>query len=237
MRGGRVIIGMEGFILAAGLGTRLRPLTDDRPKALVEVGGRTLLEICIHRLAAAGIRRVVVNVHHFGDMVIDYLQRNTWPCEVAVSDERQMLLDTGGALRHAAPLFSGNAPVLVHNVDVLSHIDLQRVVSYHTANGNLATLCVSRRENQRPLLFDGNGCLVRRATEGETGLAFSGISVVSHALFALLPEADHPYPIIDEYVRLAATGHRIGCFLHQAKDWLDVGKHKTLEIAETWNLS
>ena len=101
----------------------MRPLTDDRPKALVEVGGRTLLDRCIHRLADAGVRRVVVNVHHFGDMVIDYLGEREWPCEVAVSDERSLLLDTGGALRHAAPLFSGQEPVLVHNVDVLSRID------------------------------------------------------------------------------------------------------------------
>ena len=115
---------MEGFILAAGLGTRLRPLTDHRPKALVEVGGRTLLELCINRLAAAGVSRCVVNVHHFGDMMIDYIASHQWPCEVAVSDERALLLDTGGALRHAAPLFSGTENILVHNVDILSKVDL-----------------------------------------------------------------------------------------------------------------
>ena len=249
---------MEGFVLAAGLGTRLRPLTDDRPKALVEVGGRTLLDRCIHRLADAGVRRVVVNVHHFGDMVIDYLGEREWPCEVAVSDERSLLLDTGGALRHAAPLFSGQEPVLVHNVDVLSRIDLAAAVAAHEANGDLATLCVSRRDTKRLLSFSPDGRLigrynselrtpnsalrgmprelVERTPLSELTLAFSGISVVSPALFPLLPEDDHPYPIIDEYIRLTAT-HRIGCFVHEADDWLDVGKPETLEQAQRWNLS
>ena len=236
MRGVRVTIGMEGFILAAGLGTRLRPLTDDRPKALVEVQGRTLLDICIHRMAEAGVGHVVVNVHHFGDMVIDYLQQNEWPCEVEVSDERKLLLDTGGALRHAARLFRDGGPVLVHNVDVLSRIDLRQAVAAHLADNNLATLCVSRRDTKRRLLFDGDGRLVRRAEEGEDGLAFSGISVVSPDLFGLLPEDDHPYPIIDEYIRLTAS-HRIGFYMHPAEDWLDVGKPDTLAQAQRWNLS
>lgn len=227
---------MEGFILAAGLGTRLRPLTDNRPKALVEVQGRTLLEICIGRLAAAGIERVVVNVHHFGDMVIDYLDSRRWPCEVAVSDERALLLDTGGALRHAAPLFTGREAVVVHNVDVLTHIDLRQAEAAHRAAGDLATLCVSRRPTRRMLVFDAEGCLVRRAAEGEEGLAFSGITVVDPQLFPLLPEADHPYPVIDEYIRLAHS-HRIGSFMHAAADWLDVGKPDTLALAQSWNLS
>lgn len=233
---------MEGFILAAGLGTRLRPLTDDRPKALVEVGGRTLLDRCIHRLADAGVCRVVVNVHHFGDMVINYLKGHEWPCDVAVSDERSLLLDTGGALRHAAPLFSGSEPVLVHNVDVLSRIDLAAVVAAHEANGDLATLCVSRRDTKRLLSFSPDGRLIGRcnstlpAPNSEPAMAFSGISVVSPALFPLLPDDGHPYPIIDEYIRLTAT-HRIGCFVHEAADWLDVGKPETLEQAQRWNLS
>ena len=232
---------MEGFILAAGLGTRLRPLTDDRPKALVEVQGRTLLEICIDRFAAAGIRHVVVNVHHFGDMVIDYLHSRQWPCDVTVSDERAMLLDTGGALRRAMPLFSGCEPVVVHNVDVLSRIDLQQLERAHHEQGNIATLCVSRRTTQRLLAFTPEGRLMGR--EGESlsepheALAFSGITMVSPMLFHLLPEADHPYPIIDEYIRLSTAGEHIGMFQHKAADWLDVGKPQTLEQAQTWNLS
>ena len=225
---------MEGFILAAGLGTRLRPLTDDRPKALVEVGGMTLLERTIHRLEDAGVGHIVVNVHHFADMVTDFVGCRRWQAAVEVSDERALLLDTGGGLKHAAPLFSGRENVLIHNVDILSDIDLRDVERRHVADGNLVTLCVSRRQTKRLLSFDAAGCLVGRADEG---LAFSGISVVSPALFPLLPEADHPYPVIDEYIRLAAAGRRIGSYLHPADRWLDVGKPDTLKQARQWTAS
>lgn len=225
---------MEGFILAAGLGTRLRPLTNDRPKALVEVGGVTLLERTIRRLEEAGIRHIVVNVHHFADKVIDFVNTHTWQARTDISDERDLLLDTGGALKHAAPLFSGREEVLVHNVDILSDIDLQSVERHHRSEGNLVTLCVSRRKTKRLLAFDERGLLVGRADEG---LAFSGISIVSPELFALLPEADRPYPVIDEYIRLSQAGHRIGAYLHDPAHWLDVGKPETLKQAEQWTVS
>ena len=225
---------MEGFILAAGLGTRLRPLTNDRPKALVEINGVTLLEHTIHRLENAGIVHIVVNVHHFADKVIDFIQRHSWQAQIDISDERNMLLDTGGGLKHAAPLFSGREDILIHNVDILSNIDLRDVERRHEAEGNLVTLCVSRRHTKRLLSFDNDGRLVGRAEEG---LAFSGISVVSPELFPLLPEADHPYPIIDEYIRLAHEGHLIGSYLHAADGWLDVGKPETLQQAQAWTLS
>ena len=222
---------MEGFILAAGLGTRLRPLTDDKPKALVEVNGVTLLEHTILRLEEAGIRHIVVNVHHFADKVIDFIHSRPWQATLDISDERPLLLDTGGALRHAAPLFSGHENILVHNVDILSDLDLRRVENRHSSQGNLATLCVSDRPTARKLLFDADGLLVGRAEEG---LAFSGISVVSPDLFPLLPEADHPYPVIDQYIRLSAAGRRIGSYLHAPDGWLDVGKPDTLEKAQQW---
>ena len=225
---------MEGFILAAGLGTRLRPLTDDRPKALVEVGGVTLLERTIRRLESAGINHIVINVHHFADKVIDFVNTHTWQARTDISDERDLLLDTGGALKHAAPLFSGREEVLVHNVDILSDIDLQAVERHHRSEGNLVTLCVSRRKTKRLLAFDERGLLVGRADEG---LAFSGISIVSPELFALLPEADRPYPVIDEYIRLSQAGHRIGAYLHDPAHWLDVGKPETLKQAEQWTVS
>ena len=225
---------MEGFILAAGLGTRLRPLTNDRPKALVEVDGVTLLERTIRRLEEAGIRHIVVNVHHFADKVIDFVNTHTWQARTDISDERDLLLDTGGALKHAAPLFSGREEVLVHNVDILSDIDLQAVERHHRSEGNLVTLCVSRRQTKRLLAFDERGLLVGRADEG---LAFSGISIVSPELFALLPEADRPYPVIDEYIRLSQAGHRIGAYLHDPAHWLDVGKPETLKQAEQWTVS
>lgn len=225
---------MEGFILAAGLGTRLRPLTDDRPKALVEVGGMTLLERAIHRLEEAGIAHIVVNVHHFADKVVDFIGSRPWDASIDISDERALLLDTGGGLKHAAPLFSGTDNILIHNVDILSDIDLRAVERHHNGEGNLVTLCVSQRQTQRLLAFDADGRLVGRA---ESGLAFSGISIVSPALFPLLPAADHPYPVIDEYIHLAHTGHRIGSYLHPAAHWLDVGKPDTLKLAEQWTVS
>ncbi len=225
---------MEGFVLAAGLGTRLRPLTDDRPKALVEVGGMTLLERTIHTLEAAGIEHIVVNIHHFADKMRAFVGSQRWKAKVDISDESGLLLDTGGGLKKAAPLFAGTGNILVHNVDILSEIDLRDVERKHEADGNLVTLCVSSRETKRLLEFDGEGRLVGRA---EHGLAFSGISVVSPALFALLPEADHPYPVIDEYIRLSLEGHRIGSYIHPADRWLDVGKPETLELAKRWKLS
>ena len=221
---------MEGFILAAGLGTRLRPLTDDRPKALVEVGGKTLLQHAIEKLQASGISHIVVNVHHFADNVVSFLRSRQWQCTIDISDESSLLLDTGGGLKHAAPLFSGCENVLVHNVDILSDIDLRDVEAAHRRDGNLVTLCVSQRPTKRLLEFDADGLLVGRAEEG---LAFSGVSVVSPALFPLLPEDDHPYPVIDEYIRLSHS-HRIGSYLHSPNRWLDVGKPETLEQARQW---
>ena len=225
---------MEGFILAAGLGTRLRPLTNDRPKALVEISGVTLLERTIRTLTGAGISHIVVNVHHFADMVTDFIRSRQWDCPVDISDERSLLLDTGGGLKHAAPLFSGRDDILVHNVDILSNVDLRAVEAQHRAQRNLVTLCVSRRTTKRLLAFDAHGHLLGRADEG---LAFSGISVVSPSLFPLLPEADHPYPVIDEYIRLSHEGHPVGAFIHPAEHWLDVGKPDTLEKAKQWTLS
>ncbi len=225
---------MEGFILAAGLGTRLRPLTNDRPKALVEVGDVTLLEHTIHTLEAAGVKHIVVNVHHFADKVIDFIKSHTWQAAIDISDERELLLDTGGGLKKAAALFSGRENVLVHNVDILSDIDLQDLERHHKEQKNLVTLCVSQRQTKRMLEFDAEGHLTGRAAEG---LAFSGISAVSPELFALLPEADHPYPVIDEYIRLSREGYRIGSYVHAPDHWLDVGKPETLEIAKRWTLS
>lgn len=234
---------MEGFILAAGLGTRLRPLTDDRPKALVEINGVTLLELTLRRLEAAGVEHIVVNVHHFADKVTEFIRSRKWEATIDISDERELLLDTGGGLKKASKFFSSNDNILIHNVDILSNIDLRNVEEWHRKQRNLVTLCVSRRETKRMLAFDADGLLVDRTTTHyplpttHSSMAFSGISVVSPKLFALLPEADHPYPVIDEYIRLSHEGHRIDSFIHPADHWLDVGKPETLEIAKRWTLS
>ena len=225
---------MESLILAAGLGTRLRPITNNRPKALAEVNGRTLLDINIHRVAAAGAKRVVVNVHYFGDMLIDYIQRHTWPCEVLISDERSMLLNTGGALKHAAPLFSGDEPVLIHNVDILSDIDLGALERHHRSSSNLVTLCTCHRDTQRMLLFDNSGNLAgiygQQDATGLTALPFSGVSMASPALFDLMPADDHPYPVFGCYLQLARQ-QRIGYFMHPLGRWIDVGTIEALSRA------
>lgn len=155
---------MKAMIFAAGLGTRLRPLTDDRPKALVTVGGRTLLEITLARLRTFGVREAIVNAHHFADQIVTYLAANgNFGMRIEVSREED-LLDTGGGMKKAAWFFleSGDEPFIVHNVDVLSSVDLAQMVEFHRQQSALATLAVQQRTTSRPLLFDGEGRLVRR---------------------------------------------------------------------------
>src|SRR3974377_1843174 len=185
---------MKAMVLAAGLGTRLRPLTNDRPKALVEVAGRTLLEITIARLREFGVREVIVNVHHFAGMVTEYLRgKNNFGMRIEISEE-ESLLDTGGGLTKAAGFFceegAAGAPFILHNVDVISTIDLRRMLDFHTRNQALATLAVQQRQTSRYLLFDAQMwlCGRRLVKEQKTELvrssqrfeevAFSGVHVV-----------------------------------------------------------
>ncbi len=190
---------MKAMILAAGFGTRLRPLTDDRPKALVKVAGRTMLEITLSRLRACGVREVIINVHHFAGMIIDYLEANdNFGLRIEVSRE-ELLLDTGGGLKQAAWFFLEDSnrleePFILHNVDVISTIDLQRMVQFHADQQALATLAVQDRETSRYLLFDEQLQLCgRRSGPNEKpeivrsspqlqAQAFSGIHVISPRL-------------------------------------------------------
>jgi mannose-1-phosphate guanylyltransferase len=231
---------MKAMILAAGLGTRLRPLTDDRPKALVEVGGRFLLEITLSRLRAFGIREVIVNVHHFADMVVEYLKSNdNFGMRIEISREED-LLDTGGGLKRAAWFFledaqSRDEPFIVHNVDVISTIDLGQMVNFHAEHQALATLAVQDRETARYLLFDEQGQLCGRRS-GDDGraelvrssaqvqaLAFCGIHVISPRLFALMRE-EGVFPIIPAYLRLAAQGEKLLAFRADEYYWRDLGR-------------
>ena len=234
---------MEAMILAAGLGTRLRPLTNDRPKALVEVNGTTLLEYNLRRLIGFGFNKIVINIHHFPDMVIDFVRQHNFDAEILFSDEREQLLDTGGALKKAAALFSGKEPVLIHNVDILTTLNLGEIYRKHLGNKALATLLVSKRDTSRQLLFDKNQQLVgwHNSSNNETlwsdrpveifdSMAFSGIHIVNPELFDLLPPAA-PYPIIPEYLKIGQK-HKILAFKHLAEEWLDVGKPETLKLAE-----
>jgi NDP-sugar pyrophosphorylase family protein len=237
---------MKAMILAAGLGTRLRPLTDNRPKALVEVAGRTLLEITLARLRAFRVNEVIVNVHHFSDLVVAYLQaHDNFGMRIEVSRE-DALLDTGGGLKKAGWFFlegSGrHEPFLLHNVDVISTIDLERMVQFHKQNTELATLAVQERETSRYLLFDEHLQLCgRRAARDQKpeivrpsprtqALAFSGIHVISPRLFALMKE-EGIFSIIDSYLRLAAGGEKIAAFRADEYYWRDLGKPADLQQA------
>jgi len=227
---------MKAMILAAGLGTRLRPLTDDRPKALVEIAGRTMLEITLARLRTFGVREVIVNVHHFADMVIEYLKTNrNLGMRVEVSRE-DVLLDTGGGLKKAAWFFrDAPEPFILHNVDVISTIDLSRVARFHREHSALATLAVQERATSRYLLFDEQHHLCgRRAADQQNAemalpakksqaLAFCGIHVISPRIFSLMNE-EGEFSIIPPYLRLAAAGENITAFRADEYYWRDLGK-------------
>ena len=233
------------MILAAGLGTRLRPLTDDRPKALVEVAGRTLLEITLGRLQAFGIREVIVNAHHFADMVVEYLAaKKNFGMRIEVSRE-EVLLDTGGGLKKAAYFFledSSEEPFVLHNVDVISTIDLRRMVEFHKSHGALATLAVQQRETSRYLLFDEKLELCGRQSRGGAKaevarpapqmqpLAFTGIHVISPRFLKMMEE-EGVFSIIDPYLRLAGRGEKILAFRADGYYWQDLGKPENLQRA------
>jgi NDP-sugar pyrophosphorylase family protein len=230
---------MKAMVLAAGLGTRLRPLTDDRPKALVEVAGRSLLEITLTRLRDFGVREAIVNTHHFADMIPDYLEKHdNFGMRIAISHE-DVLLDTGGGLKKASWFFleDGNTdqPFLLHNVDVLSTIDLGRMLASHVEHSALATIAVQDRKTSRPLLFDQDGQLKARAnasapTEGMRAFAFSGIHVLSPRIFPLLTETG-VFSIIDAYVRLSGQGERIVAFPADEYKWRDLGRPESIAAA------
>jgi NDP-sugar pyrophosphorylase family protein len=239
---------MKAMVLAAGLGTRLRPLTDDRPKALVEVAGRTLLEITLSRLRSFGIHDVIINVHHFADLMLEYLKINgDFGMRIEVSRE-EVLLDTGGGLKNAAWFFLQDPshpqePFILHNVDVLSNIDLGRMVQFHIENQALATLAVHDRSTSRPLLFDeqlqlcGRGSgrrdkqdeVVRPALNPQA-LAFSGIHIISPRLLTMMAE-EGIFSIITSYLRLAALGEKILAFRADEYYWRDLGKPESLRQA------
>lgn len=236
---------MKAMVLAAGLGTRLRPRTNDRPKALVEIAGRTLLEMTLCRLRDFGVCEVIINLHHFADMVLEYLQANAnFGMRIEISRE-DLLLDTGGGLKRAAGFLLENAkenePFLLHNVDVISTIDLQRMVQAHKTNHALATLAVQQRESSRYLLFNEQLQLcgrqiqrdqqVFRASGKSQPLAFAGIHVISPCLLPMMRE-EGVFSIIDCYLRLAREGESILAFPADEYYWRDLGTLDSLKQAE-----
>ena len=237
---------MKAMILAAGLGTRLRPLTNDRPKALVEVAGRTLLEITLGRLRTFGVSEVIVNVHHHADQIAEYLKaKKNFGMRVEVSRE-DVLLDTGGGLKKAGWFFLEDSireePFLLHNVDVISTIDLDRMVQSHKQHQALATLAVQERETSRYLLFDEQLQLrgrragrdqkqeIVRPSPRTQALAFSGIHVISPRLLGKMTE-EGVFSIITSYLRLAGQGESIVAFRADEYYWRDLGKPADLQQA------
>ena len=238
---------MKAMIFAAGLGTRLKPLTDTIPKALVPLEGRPLLDWVINRLIAAGFDEIVVNVHHFGQQVIDYLDWHPYNVAVTISDERKQLLDTGGGLLKAAPLFSADSsPSLIHNVDILHNADLPTF--YVAGLKYSATLLVSERSTSRYLLFDESNRLVGwtniitgevRSPYADLNLsclhkyAFSGIHTFSPHLFSLMKGYQPKFSIIDFYLSVCDKVDIMGYPVNNLQ-LVDVGKLDSLKKAETF---
>ncbi len=231
---------MKAMIFAAGRGTRLKPLTDSRPKALVEVGGVALLELTVRRLIAAGVNEVVINLHHHGEQIPAFMEKHGrfGLRRVEYSAEPE-LLDTGGGLKEAAWFFDDGRPFLVHNVDVLSDIDLRALLAEHQQTGALATLAALPRPTARPLFFDSANRLIgrRSATTGDTfvraprgesvALGFCGIQVVSPALFGKMTESG-VFPIVTCYLRLAGENEAINAFRADGARWRDCGRPEDL---------
>lgn len=247
---------MKSMIFAAGLGTRLKPLTDTLPKALVPVGGRPLIEHVLRKLMAAGVDEAVVNVHHFADKVEEWLGSQDWICPVQVSDERERLLETGGAVLHARPYLEHCGQFLIYNVDILSDIDLKWFAS-EVHPDSLAALLVSDRPSTRSLLFDPETMRLKGWMNNVTGevrspypvdkekclkLAFSGIHMMSDSIFDVLQSYAQAhglyensitpkFSIIDFYL-WACASHEIYGVEAQDMTLLDVGKLDSLDLAE-----
>ncbi len=231
---------MKAMVLAAGVGSRLRPLTDATPKALIEVGGETMLERVLRRLAAAGVTAAIVNLFHLPDKIESFLKSRDLGLRIALSRETE-LLDTGGGLKKAAPFFDDGKPFFVHNVDVDSEIDLKALYRRHLESPALATLSVRARPSSRLLLFDREGRLRGREAGGRAEwagapvedaekLGFDGIHVVSPELFPRMTETG-VFPILRAYLRLAAEGERLQSFRSDPYYWADIGDPKKLESA------
>lgn len=232
------------MLLAAGLGTRLRPLTDHTPKALVPVGGVPMLERIARRLIAVGADRLIVNLHHLGERVRAYVEeRDGFGVEVVFSEEEPGPLETGGGVLKAAALFRRDAPFFLHNTDILTDLPLEAMYAAHLEAGALATLAVMERETSRHLLFDDDGLLGRTDTRKQLRLeareprgrvrplAFGGVHVISPRLLDRFTESG-AFSILDPYLRLAGEGERIHPFPIDGHRWMDIGKPDQLTAAD-----
>lgn len=232
----------QAMILAAGQGTRLRPLTNSIPKALVKVGSKTMFDHVAQKLFKSGAQRLVVNVHHLGGQIVDHIKQHYSGQPIYISFETESLLETGGGLKKAAHLMIPDLPVLVHNVDVLSDISFTKLAAFHKKNRALATLAVRNRNTKRYFLFNDQWQL-RGWTNKETGetklvhnqpetlheMAFSGIHFIDPILFELFPDANR-FSMVDFYLQVCSQ-HKIVGFDHTSGQWTDIGKPEQLEEA------
>lgn len=238
---------MKALIFAAGLGTRLKPITDNLPKALVPIGGKPLLEHVIIKLKNAGFDQIIINVHHFPDQITDFLRgKNNFGIRIEISDERDHLLDTGGGIKNTQHFFADGKPFLVHNVDILSNVNLNELYKFHcTQQDVLSTLVVNKRETFRYLLFNEKNSLCGWINEktNETKplpnlnpleynkLAFSGIQIISPVIFDIMKKYDGKFPIMDFYLQNCQTQKIIG-YVPENLKMIDVGKLNVLDEAE-----
>ncbi len=233
---------MRAMILAAGLGTRLQPLTDNMPKALVKIYDKTLLEIAINNLAKNGFDKIIINVHHFAEQVINFIEQNNFSADITISDERDKLLDTGGGLKKASWFFNNSKPFLLYNVDIISNLNLQTLYKANMKSNSIATLTVRKRESSRYLLFNSENILCgwKNTKTGELisscnidlldEFAFSGIHIIDPKIFSLMPD-DDVFSIIDLYLDIMRD-NKIVAHINNDSFWLDVGNTESLRIAE-----
>jgi len=236
---------MNAMIFAAGLGTRLKPLTNNLPKALAPFNGKPLLWHAIKSLEEIGISRIVINVHHFAELIKDYISSSKWQAEVLVSDESDLLLDTGGGLLKAQSLFIPNEPILLRNADIITSIDLESFIYSHRTNKNDATLLVQRRNTSRYLVFDENMNLCAwknvktneiievRQADITQDLAFSGMHIIEPHLLDQMGDV-RSFPIIKAYLELAQRNKIRGYSVADDVVWFDVGTIEKLKEAELY---
>jgi len=231
------------MIFAAGLGTRLKPFTENHPKALAVVNNKPLLQRNIEYLKGYGINEFVINVHHFPDQIIAFLkEHNNFGCTIHLSDETDALLETGGGLKKASPFLKGNSPFLVMNVDMLTNLSVAKIIDYHHTHNAVATLAVTQRETSRYFLFNANNelCGWKNTKTGEvkikkeetnlTPKAFSGIHIIEPALLDLIHQ-EGKFSMVDVYLDLCQS-HTIIGFDHTSDILLDVGKPESIKQAE-----
>jgi NDP-sugar pyrophosphorylase family protein len=236
---------VKALLFAAGLGTRLKEHTLNKPKALVNLAGKPLLQHAIEHLKEFGISDITINVYHFAEQIIAFVEENkSFGISIHISDERDLLLDTGGGLKKAGVFLKGTDPILIYNVDIISNLNLNTLLNYHQEQKSLATLVVRHRETSRYLMFAPNLQLAgwKNFSNGETRisledsfadalpLAFSGIHLIQPEIFDLISE-EGKFPIMDLYLRLAKN-HPIKAYVDHSEVWMDLGKPDQLQAAE-----